>query len=76
MANQPTTRLNITILPSWEKIFLRMQSAARRAQAPGVLTIKILIDDSGHPVAWSEPRLSKLEPKNTAIQSILDTFSS
>jgi hypothetical protein len=41
----------------------RMQSVAK-SQGYSVVTISVLMDADGTPIAWTEPEQRKIEPKN------------
>jgi hypothetical protein len=54
------------IKPSWFKVIRRLQSiASRDNQGYAVVTISILVDVNGDPIAWAEPKMCKIEPKRS-----------
>ncbi len=61
------------IRPQWQKLAARLQHEARKSTGYGIVCIRaILIDANGNPVLWTEPSLTKLEPKNLCMSSMLE----
>lgn len=47
----------------WLNIIRRLQSVAKTRNAGhAVLTIRVLVNEDGTPLVWSEPEVVKLEP--------------
>jgi hypothetical protein len=45
-------------------VIRRLQSVARRNnQGLAVLDVRVLVDENGTPVIWTEPNVTLLEPK-------------
>lgn len=53
------------IQPQWLSVIRRLQSVAK-SQGLSVLTISVLVDADGNPLAWTEPLQVKIEPKSEA----------
>lgn len=53
----------------WLNVLRRLQSVAK-TEGFAVITISVLVDRDGRPKAWSEPRLSKIEPSRRADEII------
>jgi len=61
------------LLPDWAKVALRMQSGACTRPRVGkgqeadrgmaVVSIHVLVDGNGKPVAWTEPECNRIEPQ-------------
>jgi len=51
------------IKPNWLSVIRRLQSIAK-SQGLSVLSIRILVDAEGNPIAWASPTQTKIEPKN------------
>lgn len=58
----------------WLNVVRRLQSCVRPHQCPGILTIRIIMDDRGIPVRWLTPTLTPLEPKNAPIEQVTALF--
>jgi hypothetical protein len=55
------------IQAAWKNIARRLQSiACGKNNGIAVLTIRIAIDEWGNPIAWSEPEMTRIEPKRAA----------
>lgn len=51
---------------TWESLVKRLAGVAERECANrgfAVMTVEVLIDANGNPAFWTEPRLTKLEPR-------------
>jgi hypothetical protein len=52
------------IRPQWFNVIRRLQSVARENnQGLAVLDIRVLVDQEGTPITWTEPKRTLLEPK-------------
>ena len=58
------------IQPKWFAFTARVQGLACQQNGHAIITIKVLVDASGSPVLWSEPKLVKLEPLSGTQQWI------
>jgi len=57
------------IKPAWFNVIRRLQNVAKQSnQRVGVVSIRILIDQNGDPVSWTEPELVSLEPKRQGAE--------
>lgn len=72
-----TTKQMLHIRPAWQKLAARLQHEARLTSGYAIVTIRgILVNANGDPVVWTEPSLTKLEPKGLCdTQILLDIFS-
>lgn len=52
------------IKPNWLSVIRRLQSVAK-SQGLSILSIRILVDAEGDPLAWTSPIQTKIEPKNS-----------
>jgi hypothetical protein len=53
------------IKPNWLNIARRLQSVARGQNSGiGIITVHIMVEESGNPIAWTSPDCLRLEPKN------------
>lgn len=53
-------------LVKWENLIRRLSGVAEREctnKGMAVITVEILVDSTGEPVFWSEPRITKIEPR-------------
>ena len=69
--NEPNAPLDIK--RGWLSVARRLQSIAR-TEGYAVVSINILVGPDGNPLAWTEPKLTKIEPKRSS--DILALFSS
>ncbi len=59
-------RLPDDIRPQWLSVIRRLQSVARtKNHGLAVLNIRIVVDASGTPIQWTEPGVTRLEPKGS-----------
>lgn len=66
-----TQTKDIILFRKWANIMRRMDSMTRDVKSGyGIVTISVLVSDDGEPKFWSEPKLTKLEPKNVRINDI------
>jgi hypothetical protein len=63
------------IKPQWLNVIRRLQSACYGNQGLAVLSIRVLVDERGEPILWTEPSRIKLEPKATGLETLLDLTS-
>jgi len=58
--------------PQWQKLAARLQHEARKTCGYGIITVRVIVvDGNGNPVLWTEPSLTKLEPKGLADPGVL-----
>lgn len=56
----------------WANIIKRLDSVTREVKAGyGLISIRVMVDSSGEPKFWTEPELTKFEPKGVRITDIL-----
>lgn len=73
MTNNNIRTLPPDIQPSWLNVVRRLQSAASEANSyPAFVSITVLVDEYGHPRLWTEPRCTKMEPKQHAVDRLND----
>lgn len=58
------------IKPHWFNLIRRLQSAARCQSGHAIITISVVVDSDGKPIAWTEPQMTKIEPLSTSHQWI------
>lgn len=69
-------------LVKWESLVKRLSGVAEREctnKGMAVVTIEVLVDSTGEPVFWSEPRIVKIEPRIGAtvfLEKVLRMISS
>jgi len=49
----------------WLSVIRRLQSVSK-TQGLAVISMSVLVNDRGVPIAWLEPRVKKIEPKSSA----------
>lgn len=59
------------IKKEWLNVLRRLQSVSK-SNGYGVVNMAILVDADGNPVAWCEPRLTKIEPKGASLEDLVD----
>ena len=59
----------------WLNIIRRLQSVACRQRGYAILSIQVLVDETGRPVFWTEPEMVKLEPQGRGGQFIAQMIS-
>ncbi len=63
------------IKPQWFNVIRRLQSVARENnQGLAVIDLRVLVDEDGTPVTWTEPRRQLLEPKRMS-QHVLELLT-
>ena len=55
----------------WFDVVRRMQSTTSNVTTVSILQVNIVVDKNGDPLVWTEPRLTKLEPRS-ARQAVVD----
>lgn len=55
---------------AWLNVVRRMQSCVRIVECPGIVTIRVIVDENGTPVRWLPPVLASLEPKNAPLDHV------
>lgn len=65
------------VFPAWFNVIRRLQSlASTRNRKYAILTIRVLVDEHGNPVTWSEPDCTRLEPmSNGEIPNVLSLLA-
>ena len=58
----------------WLNIIRSMQSEASKNNGLAIIEIRVMVDGSGKPVCWSEPRMTKIEPWRRA-QTVIDLLT-
>ena len=57
------------IKPKWFSVIRRLQSVSK-SNGAAIITIKILVDQNGDPVLWTEPEKLLIEPSSKASSII------
>jgi len=60
------------VKPQWLNVVRRLQSACHGNQGYAVLSIQVLVNGTGDPVCWTEPKRVKLEPRSSNFETLLD----
>jgi len=64
------------IKPEWLNVIRRLQSVARHGQCGcAVIGIKVLVDENGTPIFWTNPDCVTLEPKARATADLMARLS-
>ena len=50
------------IRPPWQKVAARLQSVSH-TQGYAIVKMVVVVDENGNPVTWTEPIVTRLEPK-------------
>ena len=59
------------IKPQWFNVIRRLQSVARENnQGLAILSIRVMVDEDGAPVIWTEPERLLLEPKRLSAHAL------
>ncbi len=59
------------IRPQWFNVIRRLQSVAREDnQGLAILAIRVMVDQDGTPVIWTEPERILLEPKRLSEHAL------
>jgi len=53
----------LDVKPCWFNFIRRLQSVGAQNNGYAIITISVVIDADGDPKLWTEPRVTKLEPK-------------
>ena len=67
------TEIPEDIQREWLSVVRRLQSVSK-TQGLACVSITVLVDDSGKPITWLEPRVKKIEPRSAA-QALLNLIS-
>ncbi len=62
---------DIDLLRPWFS-FIRRMRQEMPSTGVGVATIRVVMDERGTPVFWSEPEFTRLEPRSSAGASLKD----
>lgn len=65
-------RIPEDVKPEWLSLIRRFQSVAK-TNGFAVITINVLVDKTGIPISWVEPRVTKIEPK-TPYAALFELF--
>lgn len=68
--NDDNTIPLLDIKREWLNPIRSLQSHARQQCGVAIISINILVNASGLPVAWTTPKVLKFEPKSNADQII------
>jgi hypothetical protein len=68
----------MTVLPddikaAWLSPIRRLQSVASQQRGLAIISINILVDETGNPLCWTNPKKVLIEPKNRA-RDIINGF--
>lgn len=63
------------IKPDWLNVIRRLQSVAGQQRGYAIVSIQVVVDESGAPVFWCEPQLTKLEPQQRGAQFLAQLIS-
>ena len=55
----------------WFDVVRRLQSSTSNVRTVSILQLNIVIDKNGDPLLWTEPKLTKLEPRS-GRQAVVD----
>ena len=60
----------------WLGVIRRLQSVARTQQGFAMIQIAVFVNQDGFPIQWTEPKLTRLEPKtpNDEFLGFLENF--
>jgi len=59
-----TNNQALHLRPAWQKLAARLQHEARKSSGYAIVSMTgILVNANGDPVVWTEPKLTKIEPK-------------
>jgi len=65
------------IKPQWLNVIRRLQSVARRGNHYAILSIKVLVDRDGHPIQWTEPQRTGIEPMSSnGLEKLIEDLTS
>jgi len=56
------------IKTDWLNVIRRLQSVAGQQHGYAIVSIQVVVDETGSPVFWCEPELLKLEPQGRGAQ--------
>jgi hypothetical protein len=63
------------IKPCWLNPIRRLQSMAGQQKGYAILEIKIVVDEHGNPVFWTEPTMTKIEPQSSGARLMAQIIS-
>jgi hypothetical protein len=52
------------IQKGWMNVIRRLQSVSK-SQGLSIIEIRVLVDEGGNPIAWAEPKQTKIEPRKS-----------
>ena len=52
----------------WLNVIRRLQSVAGQQKGYAIVSIQVVVDETGCPVFWCEPEMIKLEPQGRGAQ--------
>lgn len=60
------------IRPAWLSVIRRLQAAVSTCNNSGIaiVSINIVVDNKGSPRFWTEPKVTKIEPKGSMVDII------
>jgi len=56
------------IKSDWLNVIRRLQSVACQQRGYAIVSIQVVVDESGSPVFWCEPEMMRLEPQGRGAQ--------
>lgn len=59
----------------WLNPIRRLQSLAGQQKGYAILEIKIVVDERGNPVFWTEPTMTKIEPQASGARIMAQIIS-
>lgn len=72
---KPTDRLlPADIKPRWLDVVRRLQSVARKQSGYAIVSIKVVVDQDGYPVHWTNPKMVKIEPARSGLEELLEAL--
>ena len=57
---------NHNIRPEWNPLVQRLQGVACSQSGMAIISVTFMVGPDGNPIWWSEPNITKLEPKARA----------
>lgn len=53
-------------VPDWLNVIRRLQAESGKQSGYALINITVMVDQAGNPVFWTEPQMTRLEPKSRA----------
>ena len=67
--------LTADVKSPWLNVIRRLQSVSCNQKGFAIVSIQILVDESGCPILWTEPSMVKLEPQSRGTKFLADLIS-